>query len=56
MKTKISKAQEEVWEWQEKAFLKLSEISENERVKHIASITQETINRIKKKKAEIAPV
>ena len=50
MKTKISKAQEEVWEWKEKAFRNLEEIPEKQRVKYIYSKTKETIDRIRKNK------
>ena len=53
MKTKISKAQEEVWEWKEKAFKNLEEIPEKQRVKYISSKTKETIDKIRRNKREL---
>jgi hypothetical protein len=50
MKAKISKAQQEVWEWKEKAFRNLEEIPEEERVKYVLSKTKKTIEKIKKRK------
>ena len=52
MRTKISKAQEEVWEWKEKAFKRLEEIPQRQRVKYISDSTRETIEKIKKNKRE----
>jgi hypothetical protein len=53
MKTKISKSQEEVWGWKEKAFKDLEKIPENERVGYIEEKTKDIIERIKKKKKEL---
>ena len=53
MKTKISRAQEEVWEWKEKAFKNLEEIPEKQRVKYIYSKTKATIDKIRKNKSEL---
>ncbi|MCD4789174.1 MAG: hypothetical protein K8R37_04170 [Bacteroidales bacterium] len=53
MKTKISKAQIEVWEWKEKAFEELEKIPEKERIKYIEAKTKIIINKLKKKKQEL---
>lgn len=53
MKTKISKAQKEVWEWKEKVFKKLEKIPEKQRVKYIFSKTRDTIERIRRNKKEL---
>ena len=53
MKTKISKSQEEVWKWKEKAFNDLIEIPENERVEYIEKKTKHIIEKIKMKKREL---
>ncbi len=54
MKSKISKAQLEVWEWKEKAFRELEKIPENERVNYIIKKTSKTIGKLKKKKQQLA--
>jgi len=54
MKTKISKAQEEVWEWKEQAFKNLENIAEEKRVEYIFLKTKKTIEKIKKIKKELA--
>ncbi len=48
MKTKVSKAQKEVWEWKQKAYEELKEIPEDKRVDYIREKVREVINRIKK--------
>ena len=53
MKTKISKSQEEVWEWKEKAFEELSKIPEKDRVKYIERKTKGIIERIKRGEKEL---
>jgi hypothetical protein len=50
MKTNISKAQIEVWEWKEKAFRELEKVPVDERIEYISKKTQNTIERIKKRK------
>ena len=50
MKTNISKAQLEVWEWKEKAFRELEKVPVVKRIEYIFKKTQNTIERIKKRK------
>ena len=53
MRTKVSKAQEEVWEWKEQAFKNLEEIPEAQRVEYVFLKTKKTIEKIKKAKKEL---
>jgi hypothetical protein len=46
----ISKAQLEVWEWKEKASLKLNKLKADERIAYIVNNTKHLVDRIKKAK------
>lgn len=54
MKAKVSKAQEEVWEWKESAMKKLENIPEDERVKYILEKHKMKVDKIQKKKRQWA--
>ena len=51
MEAKTSKAQLEVWEWKEKAYEQIKNMSQEERIKFIRAQTKEMVSRIKRKKA-----
>ena len=48
MKTKVSKAQEEVWEWKERAYEEIKDIPEDKRIDYIREKVRDVIDRIKK--------
>jgi malonyl CoA-acyl carrier protein transacylase len=58
MKTvpEISKAQVEVWEWKEKASLKLNKLKADERIACIVNSTKHLVDRIKKAKEKNSAV
>ena len=47
MKTKVSKAQTEVWEWKEKLYNKTKHLSFADRVSYLIKIAEPTISKIK---------
>jgi hypothetical protein len=51
MEAKISKAQVEVWEWKEKAYEQIKNMTKEERIKFILSQTKDLAARLKRKKA-----
>ena len=51
MEAKISKAQLEVWEWKEKAYEEIKNMSQAERIAFIRKQTKDLVARIKNKKA-----
>jgi hypothetical protein len=53
MKTKISKAQLEVWEWKEKAYEEMKHLTTREQMNFIHDQTKELVERIKKKKQQL---
>ena len=50
MKTKPSKAQQEVWEWKENLSKELLKRPEKERVAYILEKTKKTVEKLKKHK------
>jgi hypothetical protein len=52
MKTKVSKAQIEVWDWKETLYEELKDIPKLERLNYIKSKVNETIRTLKKKKLQ----
>lgn len=50
MKTKISKAQTEVWEWKESLYEELKDIPKLERLNYIRGKVSKTLLALKKKK------
>ena len=52
MKTKVSKAQIEVWDWKENLYEELKDIPKLERLNYIKSKVNETIRSLKKKKLQ----
>ncbi len=50
METKISKAQQEVWEWKEKAYQEMKDLTISEQIKLIHEQIKPLIDRISKKK------
>ena len=51
MEAKTSKAQKEVWEWKEKAYDQIKNMSKQERIKFILAQTRDVASRLKQKKA-----
>ena len=54
MEAKISKAQVEVWEWKEKAYEQIKNLSKEERIKFLINQTKEIVTRINNAKTKIA--
>ncbi len=52
MKTKISKSQQEVWEWKEKAWLQIKDMPLAKGIEFIMEQTQELAKDIKAKQQE----
>ncbi len=50
MKTKVSKAQIEVWDWKEKVYQKIKDLPKGEVLKFIIAETKDLENKIKKSK------
>ena len=49
MESKVSKAQIEVWEWKDKAFEQVKDMSKEERIKFILIETRDLSARLKRK-------
>ena len=54
MKTKISKAQLEVWEWKEKAYELIKDLPKDKQIDFILSQTKEIVERIKANKKKLS--
>ncbi len=54
METKISKAQQEVWEWKEKAYEEMKHLSTSEQIELIHEQTKELAMRIRKNKQKLS--
>ena len=53
MKTEISKAQLEVWEWKDKAYEEMKHLSTREQMEYIHQQTKELVERIRKSKQQL---
>lgn len=51
MEAKVSKAQLEVWEWKERAYEQIKNMSKEERIKFILAQTKDLAARLKRKRA-----
>ena len=52
MEIKIPKAQQEVWEWKQRAYEEMKHLSSREQMEFIHNQTKELVERIKKKKQQ----